>query len=73
VFIGAGVKLTRIHRALKFNQRCYLKDWVDKCTEGRQKATACGDGNLKNFFKLMVNSVFGKSIQRQAAQVFILL
>ena len=47
-------------RALKFEQRPFLKNWVDINTAGRMAAAAVKNEIKKAFFKLQVNSVYGK-------------
>ena len=54
------MRLKRVHRALQFNEKPWLKDYIDFNTEKRKNAT---NDFEKGFFKLMNNSVFGKTME----------
>lgn len=56
-----GLVLTKIHRALKFKQSNWLHDYISFNLEKRRNATNAFD---KMYFKLQINSVFGKTLQR---------
>ena len=53
------MKLTRIHKALKFKQFDWMKIHIDFDTEKRSNAANSFE---KDFFKLMINSVCGKAM-----------
>ena len=59
-YLEMGMRITAVHRGISFNQSFWMEPYIRKNTELRKTAANSFE---KGFFKLMNNSVFGKTIE----------
>ena len=65
-----GLKIKAVYRGISFDQKPWMEPYIRKNTELRKKAANSFE---KDFFKLMNNSVFGKTIEniRKRQNIFL--
>ena len=64
------MKLKKIHRVLKFKQSDQMKKYIDFNTEKRTNAV---NGFEKDFLKLMINSVYDKTMENLRKRISVRL
>ena len=63
LYISLGVVITKVHSMIEFAQKALFKDFVEFCANERRMATLNNDPNKRRQYKLLPNSLYGKSLQ----------
>lgn len=59
-YVQLGVQVTKLHKVLTFHQEAFMKDYIEFNTEKRKQAKTDFE---KDFYKLINNSIFGKTME----------
>ena len=63
IYLEQGMLLRNVHRVIMFKQAKFLKSYVDFNTKMRKNAKANKNDFEIDFFKLMGNSLYGKTVE----------
>lgn len=64
-YLEHGMVLTKIHRVMRFDEKPYMRDYVEMNTRLRME----GDSEFeKVFYKLLGNALYGKTFENKAKQ-----
>jgi hypothetical protein len=63
-YLDRGMLLTKVHRAIRFSASPYYKPYIAQNSE--QRKLFQNDPTLKDFYKLLNNAIYGKTIENVA-------
>ena len=62
-YLEEGIIITGVNQVILYTEEAWLEGYINKCVEERQKAEKVGNKFLVEFWKLMMNSCFGKTME----------
>ena len=69
LYLSLGMRLTKIQGVLKFKHSDWMKKYIDFNTEKKNDA----NDFAKDFLKLMINSVYGKTIENLRKRIKLMI
>jgi hypothetical protein len=63
LYLRLGMVLVKVHKVLKFERKAWMRNYITNNHEQRLLAKSRGNNCEADFFKLMNNSVYGKTIE----------
>ena len=70
LYVLLGIKLSKVHRVLKFKQSNWLEEYIKFNTEKRKQSNSAYH---KFFLKKLISSVYGKTIENLRKRVHVKL
>ena len=58
--LNHGLILKEVHKVIKFDQFPWMPEYINLCIDKWKNAASV---NLKNFYKLIINAVYGKTME----------
>ena len=65
-YMSQGLVLKKVHSGVHYNQSAWLREYIDFNTDKRALATNDFD---KDFYKLMNNSIYGKTMENLRGRI----
>ena len=62
-YLKEGMIITGVNKGILYTEEACLKGYIELCVAERQKAEKAKNDFLVDFWKLMINSVFGKTME----------